>query len=309
MILFNTLRRILYFFVLFTGLVFAAADYSDIQQLVKEKKFEQALKMTEGQLSLNPEDIKLLFLKGLVLTRLDRLSEAEQVFLDITRTHPELPEPYNNLAVVYAAQGKFSEAEQALKNAINTHPSYATAHENLGDIYAKMASRAYNQALELDTSNDSARSKLSLVNELISEPGTEQAEAKPAAKTVAAAPAPAVEPKPIPTQPEIITIPAKQEPQPVKAPAKKEEKIIPPPPPAEKQVAAADEALRQNRQRVERAVRDWAEHWSSQDVDGYLASYADEKKALKLLEKTSSFRPLAKTPFHIETIGKNTFFH
>ena len=39
-----------------------------------------------------------------------------------------------------------------------------------GDIYAKMASRAYNQALELDTSNKAAREKLSLVNELISAP-------------------------------------------------------------------------------------------------------------------------------------------
>jgi len=47
---------------------------------------------------------------------------------------PELPEPYNNLAVLYAARGDHDGARDALLRAISTHPSYATAHENLGDI-------------------------------------------------------------------------------------------------------------------------------------------------------------------------------
>jgi len=148
-------------------------------------------------------------MKGLVLTRLDRYRDAEKVFIQLTADNPELPEPFNNLAVVYAAQGKYTEAEEALKNAINTHPSYATAHENLGDIYAKMASRAYNQALELDTSNKAAREKLSLVNELISAPpGPEKtvvASAIPQKVEPVATVKPAVKPVP---EPEIITIPA-----------------------------------------------------------------------------------------------------
>ena len=81
--------------------------------------------------------------------------------------------------MIYAEQGDFNNAREALQMAINTHPSYATAHENLGDIYAKMASRAYNQALELDQDNASAREKLLLVGDLFSIHGKEQEPASP----------------------------------------------------------------------------------------------------------------------------------
>ena len=147
--------------------VYSKSSYDDIQLLINQGEYEKALLLTEKKLSVTKSDIKLQFMKGLVLTRLDQYHDAEEVFIQITVANPELPEPFNNLAVVYAAQGKYAEAEEALKNAINTHPSYATAHENLGDIYAKMASHAYNQALELDIRNTAAQEKLSLVKELI----------------------------------------------------------------------------------------------------------------------------------------------
>jgi tetratricopeptide (TPR) repeat protein len=242
----------------------AQTSYGDIQRLINQGEYKEALKLAEVQLAENKSDIKLQFMKGLVLTRLDRYRDAEQVFIQLTTDNPELPEPFNNLAVVYAAQGKYREAEEALKSAINTHPSYATAHENLGDIYAKMASRAYNQALELDTSNQAAREKLSLVNDLISappEPG----------KTVVASvsPMPKVEPKPVvkPVQePEIIRIPAKSEPAAVKT-----EAVMP----TVKKVDAA-EIIAQNRKAVETAIKNWANVWSAQEVDTYLANYAQE---------------------------------
>ncbi len=164
--------------------VYSKSSYGDIQLLINQAEYEKALALTEKQLSVIKSYIKLQFMKGLILTRLDRYHDAEEAFIQITLDNPELPEPFNNLAVVYAAQGKYAEAEEALKNAINTHPSYATAHENLGDIYAKMASHAYNQALELDVRNTTAREKLSLVKELmISSPESEETVLPPVKKT------------------------------------------------------------------------------------------------------------------------------
>lgn len=245
---------------------FAQSSNGDVQQLINEGKYKEALKSTDALLSGNLSDIKLQFMKGLILTRMERYSEAEKVFITLTKNNPELPEPYNNLAVVYAAQGKYSEAAEALKSAINTHPSYATAHENLGDIYAKLASRAYNQALELDTSNTAAREKLSLVNELVSSPSqnskkekTSVASVKEKAKPLSNQGATA-ETKPVSQEPEIITIPAKAEPK--KSIAKES---------AEKIDAEKEKAL--DRKAVESTIRDWADAWSNQDVDGYLASY------------------------------------
>ena len=139
-----------------------------IESLIAEGQLNQALVLAERRLAENRDDVNLMFLQGLILTRQNKLEQAKEVFIRITEKHPELPEPYNNLAVIYAAEGDYESARNALQNAINTHPSYATAHENLGDIYAKMASRAYNQALELDQENETAREKLLLVGDLFS---------------------------------------------------------------------------------------------------------------------------------------------
>ncbi len=59
------------------------------------------------------------------------------MFTKLSEDYPELPEPYNNLAVLYAQQKQYDKARTALEMAIRTHPSYAIAYENLGDIYAK----------------------------------------------------------------------------------------------------------------------------------------------------------------------------
>lgn len=147
-----------------------SASNEEIQRLIQQGSFEKALVLAEDQLSRNPDEIQTLFLKGLILARMDRLKESAIVFISLTEQHPELPEPYNNLAVVYAAMGDYDKAEEALRQAINTHPSYATAHENLGDIYAKMASQAYNNALKLDSNNKETKEKLSMISDLISAP-------------------------------------------------------------------------------------------------------------------------------------------
>lgn len=235
---------------------YAQSSYDEIQLLINQGQFKKALNLTEDELASNKSDIKLQFMKGLILTRLDQFSEAEQVFIRLTTDNPDLPEPFNNLAVVYAAQGKYVEAEAALKNAINTHPSYATAHENLGDIYAKMASRAYNQALELDTSNRTAREKLSLVNELISAPPETTANKK---EVVAVTAVP---------EPETITIPVKTEP----VTAKTQAKVTVQNP----DKADVEEAIAQNRIDVDSSLKNWVNAWSAQDVDTYLATYAQE---------------------------------
>ena len=162
-----------YYFVLLVLVVGAQqvaanSQISQIEALIVQGKLQQALSLTNKQLVEDNADVNYLFLKGLILTKQNALDKARDVFIELTEKHPELPEPFNNLAVVYAAKGDFVKARKALQQAINTHPSYATAHENIGDIYAKMASKAYNQALQLDKDNETAREKLLLVGELFS---------------------------------------------------------------------------------------------------------------------------------------------
>ena len=220
----------------------AIAGNEEIQRLIQQGSFKKALVLAEEQLAENPDEIQTLFLKGLILARMDRLKESEAVFIGLTEKHPELPEPYNNLAVVYAASGDYDKAEEALRMAINTHPSYATAHENLGDIYAKMASQAYNNALKLDSNNQETKEKLSMISDLISTP----------------------EPVSVAQKTEVTSDKTKIKSEPALAKFEPEPTTILEPP-FDKEAA---------RKEVRTAVNSWANAWSAKDVDNYVKSYS-----------------------------------
>ncbi|MES2770981.1 MAG: tetratricopeptide repeat protein, partial [Pseudomonadota bacterium] len=114
---------------------FAATDtLPDAQRLLKQGQMSQALEKVDSYLSSKPKDAQGRFLKGLILTEMARSAEAINLFTKLTEDYPELPEPYNNLAVLYAQQKQYEKARAALEAAIKTHPSYSIAHENLGDI-------------------------------------------------------------------------------------------------------------------------------------------------------------------------------
>ena len=146
---------------------FAHADeYSDVNQLLRLGKHSEALARADQYLSSKPRDPQMRFLKGVIQSESGKPNDAAATFVKLTEEFPELPEPYNNLAVIYAGQGQYDKARIALEMAIRTNPSYATAQENLGDVYARMANQAYNQALHLDAGNAAVQPNLAKVNDL-----------------------------------------------------------------------------------------------------------------------------------------------
>jgi len=169
----------------------ASPAVDEAQVLINKGQFEQALSRLDGYLRSAPQDAEARFTRGLVLVRLNRNDDAAKAFAELTRDYPQLPEPYNNLAVIYAQQGEYDKARDALEAALATHPSYPVAHENLGDIYAALAAAAYNRALSLDQNNASVKAKLSLINQLDS---LADSGATIAARTVPAEPAAAAAP-------------------------------------------------------------------------------------------------------------------
>lgn len=175
-----------------------ASEVQEINQQFRKGDLAGALERADRYLAKNPKDAQARFLKGLILADQGKTNDAIAIFTGLTEDYPELPEPYNNLAVLYASQSKYEAAKNALEQAIRTHPSYATAHENLGDIYAKMASIAYDKALALDSKNTAAQTKLALIKD-ITGGQPRKAAPKPAVATAAPQAAkPAAAPKPAP---------------------------------------------------------------------------------------------------------------
>ncbi|HMM73056.1 MAG TPA: tetratricopeptide repeat protein, partial [Rhodocyclaceae bacterium] len=143
-----------------------AEPLQEATRLARQGQHAQALERVEQILAARPKDPSARFLKGLILSEQGRSADAIATFEKLSEDYPELPEPYNNLAVLYAQQRQYEKARASLEMAIRAHPSYATAYENLGDIYARLASQAYDKALQLDTGNVGAQSKLSLIREI-----------------------------------------------------------------------------------------------------------------------------------------------
>ena len=154
-----------------------ADDYADVNQLLRQGKSTEALARADLYVAGKPRDPQMRFLRGVILNEQGKQADAAAVFTALTQDFPELPEPYNNLAALYASQSKFDQARAALETAIKLNPNYATAHENLGDIYARLAGQAYGRALQLDPRNATVAPKVTLVRQLFSAPASAKAPA------------------------------------------------------------------------------------------------------------------------------------
>ena len=307
-----------------------ADSLQDATKSLKQGQNAQALDQVDKYLSGNPNDAHGRFMKGVILTEMNRTQDAVGVFTKLTEDYPELPEPYNNLAVIYAQQKQYDKARQALEMAIRTHPSYATAHENLGDIYARLASQAYSKALQLDSANTAVQPKLALIRTLFStdikapqKPAAPAPAPAPAAKAAPVTPPPPAAPAtviakvtpaaPPPAAPAAPTVKAAPVAPPPPAPIAKAAPVAPPRPveaaaPAAKPVptaAAAPVANAGAEKEVEAAVRGWAEAWSGKNMNAYLSSYGQNfdppgKQTRKAWEEDRRARIVGKSRIQVK---------
>ena len=142
-----------------------ADEYSEVAQMTRDGKFVEALNKADAYLAGKPRDPQMRFLKGVAQKDAGKSTEAIATFTKLTEDFPELPEPYNNLAVLYANQNQFDKAKSALEQALKTNPGYAIAYENLGDVYARLSSQAYNKALQIEGTNPAITPKLALARQ------------------------------------------------------------------------------------------------------------------------------------------------
>ena len=281
-----TLRHVVVCLMCLSGSALAQTsdDSDNITRLLRAGQVDQAAARVESALSAKPRDPQLRFLRGVIQIEQKRTNDAIVTFQRMTEDFPELPEPYNNLAVLYAGQGQYDKSRAALELAIRTHPSYATAHENLGDVYTKMASESYSKALQLDASNSAAQVKLNLIRDLSTAKAQKPTPPPPVATAVVPAPVIAAVPAPTPPPAPVVAPPPVVQP-PIAPPAAMQPPIAQPPitqpqaAPTQPALAAAKPsvapAMRPDESKAAyEAVQDWAKAWSSKDVESYLASYS-----------------------------------
>ena len=157
----SALRALAVAALLAAGGAAQADDYSDVSKLVRDGKTADAIAKADKYLVSNQRDPQMRFLKGTAQAAAGKVEEAIATFTLLTEEYPELPEPYNNLAVIYAGQNRLDQARNALEMAVRNNPNYAVAHENLGDIYTRLAQQSYTRSLQLNGKNAALKLKLS----------------------------------------------------------------------------------------------------------------------------------------------------
>ncbi|MGD9942519.1 MAG: tetratricopeptide repeat protein [Burkholderiaceae bacterium] len=140
---------------------------AEARRLAAQGRRNDALAALDAGLRRTPGDAQLRFQKGVVLAEMGNSEQALELFKALTEEFPELPEPHNNLATLYAAAGQLDQARDALETALRALPSYGLASENLGDIYLRLAERAWRRAADAAPRNEALKDKLSLARELI----------------------------------------------------------------------------------------------------------------------------------------------
>ena len=142
------------------------SEAAEIAKLMRAGSNDKALERAESALKTQPRNLQVRFMRAVLLVDLNRRPEAIEEYERMTQEYPELPEPYNNLAVLLAADGKLTQAEALLQRALVAQPGYATAYENLGDVYVARALDAYQRAARSDAGNGALQAKLAATREL-----------------------------------------------------------------------------------------------------------------------------------------------
>jgi hypothetical protein len=283
------LMRALIMPLLFSSLYAQAGSLMEVNQLYQKGKTEQALAALETYTASLPKNgwgrnvTRARFLRGVMLADLKRTDEAIQVFDRLTIDYPDLPEPYNNLAALYVAQGKYEAARDTLERAMHTDPTYATLHDNLSDVYAKLSSHAYESTLR-NTSGKAAPERIRELCENYGKMASQAAGRKiapradadfallhdiPASRTIAAQP------------PKHLDIDEMAEENPAGHAALAEPlsgKEQNPAAAASPKNGPADHAPEDEAHAILSTVQAWSAAWSGKNVDRYLTYYAPNFK-------------------------------
>lgn len=256
--------------LLFAGLVSSAQadEYGEVAQLTRDGRHAEALTKADSFLSVKPRDAQMRFLKGVAQREAGKTADAVNTFIRLNEDFPDLPEPLNNLGVIYADQNQTEKARSAFEAALRTHPSYAAAYDNLTDLYAKLSSAAYSKALQIDGGSVSANHKLALIRQLVS-PGQTKATVvatAPAIKAAASVPPQALPPtsvaardltKNAPPQGSTVVPPSPQPTAPNKGTTEK---------------GTTEGAARE----AQAAVQNWVTAWSNKDLKAYFSAYSSD---------------------------------
>jgi len=138
---------------------------SEVRRDVEAHRWDEALRVINGQIDRFPEDMDIRAWRARVLEWAGRLPEAQKEFEQVLKLSPRDPDNWLGLGEVYQRENRFDDALDAMNQAVKLDPKRADLYTARARVLAAMgklreARSSAQQALELDSSNAEARSEL-----------------------------------------------------------------------------------------------------------------------------------------------------
>lgn len=105
--------------------------------LLNQRAFAQAEPILRTLFFRYPDDPRVLFNLGMMLSDQGELKEACEVLSRLTRKDPDFADGWNALGVALSRVGKQEEAESALKKSLELDPENGYTLKNLGALFAR----------------------------------------------------------------------------------------------------------------------------------------------------------------------------
>ena len=241
---------------------YSHAAFEEAAKAVQAKDFDVAMKRLEAVPQIERENPQWQLLRAAAEAGSGELKGAEARYRALIQKDPKLPEAYNNLAALYARQGKLDEAIDLLEQAMKTNESYATIYANLRSIYYAMSRSAYAKALQMEQRKEGP--SLRPLLQVATAPQPAPPEAAPPLAVAAAKPP--IEPV---AEAKAAEVPATVPPEAVNVALVAVEGAPPQAPPVPETVDTRQDD-------VIAMLNRWAADWAGQKVEAYLAAYADD---------------------------------
>lgn len=136
-----------------------AGETEEVGALLQSGRYQQALDRIDALPHDSRAQPQIRLYHGMSLMALDRRSEALRSFETLAAEYPNMPEPFNNMAVIHAAHGRYGEARVLLEKALRADARYSVAQENIGDVYIRLASQTYARLRILDPQRKPAHAR------------------------------------------------------------------------------------------------------------------------------------------------------
>lgn len=138
-----------------------------VDKLIARGDYAEALAVIDEALAKNPLSVQLRFQRCVAYEKKGDAARAVKLYEDFITRYPEIPEPYNNLAAILAAQGNLDRAQSLVERSLALRPSFALAYDNLGQIYLAKARNAFDSALANAPGNRTIEKKLRAVDAIL----------------------------------------------------------------------------------------------------------------------------------------------